>query len=81
MASTRCCWCKTNDPYLVIFEAVSALGTVGLSMGLTGDLTPVGKVLVCVLMFLGRVGPLSAGLVLFGRDAAGVEAVEEDLAI
>ena len=72
---------QDEDPYLVIFEAVSALGTVGLSMGLTGDLTPVGKVLVCVLMFLGRVGPLSAGLVLFGRDAAGVEAVEEDLAI
>ena len=72
---------QEQDPYTIIFEAVSALGTVGLSTGLTGLLTPVGKLIVCALMFLGRVGPLSAGLMLFGRDAAEGEAIEEDLAI
>ena len=43
----------------LVFEAQSALGTVGLSMGATAELTPVGRVLVSLLMFLGRVGPLA----------------------
>jgi trk system potassium uptake protein TrkH len=43
----------------LVFEAQSALGTVGLSMGVTSELTPVGRVLIVVLMFLGRVGPLA----------------------
>ena len=72
---------QDEDPFAVIFEAVSALGTVGLSVGLTGALTPLGKVIVCVLMFLGRVGPLSAGLVLFGEEEIEAEPIEEDLAI
>jgi trk system potassium uptake protein TrkH len=41
------------------FESVSALGTVGLSMGLTPTLTVAGKVVIILLMFLGRVGPLT----------------------
>lgn len=43
----------------VVFEPVSALGTVGLSRGLTGELTNIGKCLVIVLMFIGRLGPLT----------------------
>ncbi|RIL05972.1 MAG: potassium transporter TrkH [Proteobacteria bacterium] len=43
----------------LVFEAQSALGTVGLSMNMTGELTPVGRLLVVALMFLGRVGPLA----------------------
>ncbi len=42
------------------FETVSALGTVGLSTGLTPRLTSAGKVIVIVLMFLGRLGPITA---------------------
>ena len=41
------------------FETVSALGTVGLSLGLTPELTPAGRVVVVVMMFLGRLGPLT----------------------
>lgn len=41
------------------FETVSALGTVGLSTGVTGFLEPSSRVLVAVLMFLGRLGPLT----------------------
>jgi trk system potassium uptake protein TrkH len=54
-----------------MFEAVSAFSTVGLSMGATAVLSPVGKVLVTLLMFLGRVGPLTfaAALALAGSGA------------
>ncbi|MCF8033811.1 MAG: TrkH family potassium uptake protein [Desulfarculaceae bacterium] len=41
------------------FEAVSALGTVGLSLGVTPELTPAGKGIIIVLMFVGRLGPLA----------------------
>jgi potassium uptake TrkH family protein len=44
---------------LVLFEAVSALGTVGLSTGITADLPDAGKWLIMVLMFVGRLGPLT----------------------
>lgn len=44
------------------FEAASALGTVGLSMGITADLTNLGKIILSLAMFLGRVGPLSIGI-------------------
>lgn len=43
----------------VIFEAVSAFATVGLSTGITGNLSGVGKVVVILLMFVGRLGPLT----------------------
>jgi trk system potassium uptake protein TrkH len=42
----------------VMFEVVSAFGTVGLSMGITAALEPVAEAAVVVLMFTGRVGPL-----------------------
>lgn len=40
----------------LIFEAFSAMGTVGLSMGLTPHLTDAGKIVIILLMFWGRVG-------------------------
>lgn len=43
----------------VVFEAHSAFGTVGLSMGPTRGLSPLGEVGICLLMFLGRLGPLT----------------------
>ncbi len=42
----------------LIFEVVSAFGTVGLSMNVTPHLSAAGKVVVMALMFIGRVGPL-----------------------
>lgn len=42
----------------VLFEVVSAFSTVGLSMGLTAKLTPTGKVVIIILMFVGRIGPI-----------------------
>ena len=49
----------------LLFEAASALGTVGLSTGITAQLTPIGKLILILLMFIGRVGPLTFGIALF----------------
>ena len=53
----------------LLFEAVSAIGTVGLSMNTTPLLDDVGKSIVIVLMFIGRVGPLTIALAVGRRQA------------
>ena len=53
------------DVYL--FEATSAFGTVGLSMGLTPDLSTAGRILIICTMFLGRLGPLTLGYAISKR--------------
>ncbi len=53
----------------VLFEAVSACGTVGLSTGLTPDLTVPGRVVIMAAMFAGRLGPLSLLIALGGRTS------------
>lgn len=54
----------------VVFESVSALATVGLSTGITPDLSTPARLVVTGLMFVGRVGPptLFAALVLRDRQ-------------
>ncbi len=42
----------------IAFEVISAFGTVGLSAGLTPNLTVTGKCIIMILMFIGRLGPL-----------------------
>ncbi len=59
-----------NPPFLnALFEAVSAMGTVGLSMGLTADLSILGKIVLIFLMFMGRVGlyVLLYGLIFYTK--------------
>lgn len=53
---------EKEDFLTTLFETVSAFGTVGLSMGLTQDLTAIGRLLLVVTMFIGRVGPLTLAL-------------------
>lgn len=48
----------------VIFEAFSAFGNVGLSLNATSQLTDTGQLLIILLMFLGRIGPLTFALAL-----------------
>ncbi|ENQ3080476.1 TrkH family potassium uptake protein [Bacillus cereus] len=48
-----------KDFLMILFEATSAFGTVGLSMGLTPELSPLGKIIITLTMFAGRVGPLT----------------------
>lgn len=66
----------------VLFEAASALGTVGISRGITSDLNTWSKLVVIVLMFIGRVGALSFGIALFADESTEtIRVVEEDVAI
>lgn len=53
----------------ILFETVSAFGTVGLSTGLTPRLTGAGKLVVIVLMYTGRLGPLTLALAMRGRQS------------
>lgn len=52
----------------ILFEVVSAFGTVGLSTGITPSLTPAGKLVIILLMFVGRLGPILFLSVLQGFE-------------
>lgn len=61
-------------PFLdIAFEAVSAFATVGLSRGLTPDLSGPGQVIVMLLMLVGRVGPLTLAFTLATRRSAAIQ--------
>jgi len=54
-----------NQNFLIlVFETVSAIGTVGLSMNATPTLSAHGKVIIIILMYIGRVGPLTLAFAL-----------------
>lgn len=59
----------------VAFETVSALGTVGLSLGGTSDYGDAARVALTACMFLGRLGPLAVIILLFGRRSAPTAAI------
>jgi len=72
---------ERRDLLSTLFETTSAFGTVGLSVGregsvlsLTGHFSPVGKILIMVMMFMGRVGPLTLAFAVVAsrRSAARV---------
>ena len=68
----------------LMFEAVSAFNTVGLSMGETGELSGFGRGLTIALMFIGRVGPLTFAAALFRRRQRAARTfryAREDVAI
>jgi trk system potassium uptake protein TrkH len=50
----------------LLFEIISALGNTGLSMGITSQLSELGKIILSATMFIGRVGPLTMGLAMLG---------------
>jgi len=52
-----------NDYFMkILFEVTSAFGTVGLSTGITSQLSDLGKILISITMFVGRIGPLTVAL-------------------
>ncbi len=64
-----------RDLLRTLFETTSAFGTVGLSMGHPGDVrslvaqfSPAGKLLLALMMFMGRVGPLTLATAVIGRS-------------
>lgn len=65
-----------------LFETVSAFGTVGLSMGVTPDLSTWGKCWIIFMMIIGRVGVLTFSYIIVGSGTTtGVEYAEENLMI
>ena len=69
-------------PLAVLFETVSAFGTVGLSLGLTPELSVVGRILVPLTMLAGRVGPFTLVVALNSqRSTADVHLPEERILV
>jgi trk system potassium uptake protein len=62
----------------VLFEATSAFGTVGLSTGITPDLSTAGQLIVVLAMFIGRLGPLTLVLALAVRRRIQRRRLAED---
>lgn len=66
----------------ILFETISAVGTVGLSTGITPELSNTGKILIMILMFIGRLGPLTIGYALvFGNKPQNYTYAEERIMI
>jgi trk system potassium uptake protein TrkH len=58
---------STTEPHqflMILFEVTSAFGTVGLTMGLTPDLSDFGRIVISLMMFAGRLGPLTLAYAL-----------------
>lgn len=63
----------------ILFEVISAFGTVGLSMGLTTSLTIIGKLIMVFIMFLGKIGPLTLALSLAKPVIPKIKYPNEDI--
>lgn len=50
---------ENTDFMTILFEVASAINTVGLSLGLTPSLSTIGRFIIIILMFIGRIGPLT----------------------
>lgn len=62
----------------IVFEVGSALGTVGLSTGITPTLSPFGKIVIIITMLIGRVGPLGIGLSILRKKKVSSYQYPED---
>ncbi|MNI68515.1 Potassium/sodium uptake protein NtpJ [compost metagenome] len=62
----------------ILYEVTSAFGTVGLTMGLTPSLSWMGKVVIIIIMYIGRVGPMTVALALASGKAKRAIKYPED---
>lgn len=72
--------CVTDSLMLAdsLFEVTSALGTVGLSTGVTPGLSAAGKIMIIIAMYVGRVGPLSLALAVQAERARSAARFPEE---
>ncbi|KJS13106.1 MAG: hypothetical protein VR67_05560 [Peptococcaceae bacterium BRH_c8a] len=81
-ASTLTLMVTEGLPFMpVLFEVVSAMATVGLSMGITRELSGFGQILIGLLMFVGRIGILSVIIILAGKERRRLHYMKEDILI
>ncbi len=65
----------------ILYETVSAFGTVGLSMGITDQLTQTGRVILSIVMFTGRLGPLIIALAISRQGNRHFTYAHEDIMV
>ena len=65
----------------VTFEVISAFATVGLSMGITADLSAMSKILLIITMFIGRLGPMTVALAFTNNKKSLIKYPKEDILI
>ncbi|MCM3617077.1 TrkH family potassium uptake protein [Sutcliffiella horikoshii] len=70
---------EQTELIVLLFEVISAFGTVGLSMGITPELTDIGKGVIIFIMLLGKLGPLTLAYSLAKPRQAKVRYPNEDL--
>ena len=65
----------------LLFEVVSAFGTVGLSTGITPDLGVLSKAIIILTMYIGRLGPLTVAMIWYYRPLSYASYSEETITI
>lgn len=69
------------DLSAILFEAASALGTVGITLGITPALTTAGKIVIIALMYIGRIGVLTLGAAIMAHAADRRQIRPSDIAV
>ena len=65
----------------LLFEVTSAFGTVGLSTGITPDLKDLSKIIITIIMFIGRLGPMTMASIWLVKDQSSACYSEEPVII
>lgn len=65
----------------LLFEVTSAFGTVGLSMGITPNLSDLGRILITAMMFFGRLGPLTIAIAVGRQEEPAYSLAREDVLV
>ena len=76
------CILESNYEFIqILFEVVSALGTVGLSTGITPELSDISKFILLLVMFLGRLGLLTIASIWYSKELPNSKYSEESIII
>lgn len=70
-----------HNSIALLFEAISAIATVGVSMDLTPHLSSLGRIVIIALMFIGRVGPITVLLSLLQRKEKTIHYATNDITV
>jgi trk system potassium uptake protein len=70
---------ETTSLRNILFEVVSAFGTVGLTLGITMKLSTIGKIVITFMMFFGKVGPLTLVFSLAKPDRSKIKYPNEEI--
>lgn len=69
------------DPFSLLFETISAMNTVGVTMDLTSKLSTQGRIIIMLLMFIGRVGPITFLFSLIQKKEKNINYAETDILV